>query len=116
MTMMVDVRGYWNRQIDISQTEMQRQADGQANGVMMMSNECAVAIATQWQSPGTIGNVLARFASTHAAPVSDLCHDIDATLHDLEMSYPSRYLEEYESYTRQLKALKAWARWFVSGE
>lgn len=50
-----------------------------AGGGREVEPETAVTIASWWQSPGSIGHVLAAFASGAAVSKSDLLDDIAAT-------------------------------------
>jgi hypothetical protein len=48
-------------------------------GKREVDDHVALAIAAMWQSPGTIGHVLASLASGHTVKVSDLLDDIHHT-------------------------------------
>jgi hypothetical protein len=48
-------------------------------GVREVSDSVALGIASMWQSPGTVGHVLASFASRRPVSLSDLLEDIRMT-------------------------------------
>lgn len=58
------------------------QADAR-QGVCEIEPAAALAIAAAWQSPGTVGHVLASFASGAPVSVSDLLRDIYLTRLDV---------------------------------
>lgn len=60
---------------------MARGDTARALGVTITSDEQAREIAAQWQSPGTIGHVLAALASGVTVDREELWLDIDTTLH-----------------------------------
>lgn len=62
----------------------------------VISDESAVAIASWWQSPGRVGNVLASFASGVAVDRGDLLNDVWDTMRDTGL------------FQRDLDALHMW--------
>lgn len=65
----------------------QREIDYQVKhreGSCEVDDHVALAIAAQWQSPGTVGAVLASLASGHTVGVTELLDDIYHTRREAE--------------------------------
>lgn len=80
----------------LTEPEVNRQVEIWQETGATISDAAAVTIAAWWQSPGSIGHVLASFASGCEIDRADLAEDI------------ARTEREIEQPTAELDALSAW--------